>query len=209
MGNNDCADNTDRESTLLPNEKSAESSDENRIDYDESKHEDKSQISTVIINYEFFISHASNSQKIEKDVRPSLSGEKEFVKSLVDKLEKYCSGSTYVDYRDNPNFEFSIFHPALKSSKYGVFVCSPRFKDRYLGGLSPFITEEVKHFWTIKNTHHQPERLLPIMFGLDIVEYEYGPFSSSDFVIDAEYGKLSLEQMIEKVMVEIERRVGS
>ena len=184
--------------------------DEGTVNYDESKPEDRSQQPTIAIKYEFFISHASIVSETKESTRAPLKGEEEFVRFLVDKLEKFKPKSTYVDYRDNPNFEFSIFHPALKSSKFGIFVCSPRFKDRYVGNFSPFLTEEVKHFWTIKNTHHQPERLLPIIFGLNLLEYDYGPFSSSDYRIDAEYGKISsVEQMVEKVVSEIINKVGN
>ena len=163
----------------------------------------------VYIKYLFFISHASlSSQKTESE-RQLLEGEADYVRLLVEKLEKYKLNSTYVDYRDNPNFEFSVFHAALKTSQYGVFICSPRFKDRYLSDSASFLKEEVKHFWTLKNTHHQPERQIPIMFGLELIDYDSGPFSSSDFMINAEYGKVSLKQMVDKVASKIIEKINN
>jgi len=161
------------------------------------------------IKHIFFISHASSTSRKIINERQPLDGESNFVKLLVEKLEKYKANSTYVDYRDNPNLEFTIFHTALKSSQYGVFVCSPRFKDRYMGKNAPFLKEEVKHFWTLKNTHHQPERQLPISFGLETSDYDSGPFSSSDFMIVAEYGKIPVEQIADKVVSKIIEKTSS
>lgn len=177
--------------------------DDKKINYKQFKTENKEPTIEQVVNYEFFISHASLSTDIKGNERQPLEGENEFVKSLVNRLESYKKGSTFVDYKDNKDFEFKIFHKALKTSKYGIFICSPRFINRYLGEEAAFLKEEVKHFWTIKNTHNQPERLIPVIFGLTIFEYDEGPFSSSDFRMDAKYNILSIKEMVNKIVSEI------
>ena len=197
------------EESSLPTDRAAVSEQE-AINYHDYKEEDENNLKkSIVIKHEFFVSHASISTNSEAGIRDPLSGEEKFVKSIVDELEEFKPKSTYVDYRDNPNFEFSIFHQALKTSKYGVFICSPRFKDRYINSSSEFITEEVKHFWTIKNSHHQPERLIPVMFGLATDDYDNGPFNSSDFMIDAEYGKITQKEMVKRVIAKIIEKVDS
>jgi hypothetical protein len=177
--------------------------DDKKINYEQLKTGNKEQAIQQVVNYEFFISHASLSTDIKENEKQPLEGENEFVKSLVSRLELYKKGSTFVDYKDNKDFEFKIFHTALKTSRYGIFICSPRFISRYLGKEAAPLKEEVKQFWTFKNTHNQPERLIPIIFGVTIFEYDQGPFSSSDFKMDAKYNILSMEEMVNKIVSEI------
>ena len=197
------------DTVIVPNDGEIPSISEETIDYDIPIVENKSVALPFVINHKFFVSHASRSSRIEPNVRPVLSGEKEFVSDLVGKLEELYPKTTYVDYRDNPDFEFNIFNHALKTSRFGIFICSPRFKDRWLNSNAPFLTDEVKHFWTLKNTHHQPDRQIPIKFGMDDFDFDTGPFSTSDYFIDAEYGTLSISRMVEKVVLEITKKMGT
>lgn len=207
MSNNKFTHNLSMEIISTSNKDERISVEESTLDYGVSEGVDKNQTSAIIVNHKFFISHASRSAKAEPGERPPLPYEKEFVTLLVDRLEEGYPNSTYVDYRDNPFYDFDIFHNALKTSEYGIFVCSPRFKDRYLNESSAFIMKEVQQFWEYKNIHHQPRRQIPIKFGLKDLEYTNGPFLLSDFVIDVEYETLSIEDMVERVMLSIVRIV--
>jgi hypothetical protein len=158
-------------------------------------------------NYTFFISHASNSNETNEAV-PPLKEEKEFVDSLWAELNK-LGHNTYLDFKNNPSLFSEVNDHAERDSKYGIFVCSPRYIHRFRLSLSPEIIDERKHFKTLRDKHGIP-CVIPIVFGVTSFQYDNdGPFTSSDFRINSGYGKKKLDVMLKDVITKILAYIAS
>lgn len=131
-----------------------------------------------IESYVLFISHASRGQN------ETLPLERPFVESLVKEF-KSTNVKIFIDF-DEYSYPISPrINKALKASRYGLLICSPRYIKRIDQEYS-YIASEYGYFKGREVRFNKPQ-IIPLLFGISRAEFQtIGiPLSSECEIVEA------------------------
>lgn len=154
------------------------------IDYRTEIERKSENILEIEDDYKIFLSHACDGEGAHTD-------EKNFVLSLYELLKKEYDNKVYLDLICNSSYQISPIISAAQLSKYGVFICSPRFIKIALGKRKEPFLKEYDIITKELDVFHNKERelgfrIIPVRFGVTDEAYrKKGPFGSR-FLISIE-----------------------
>ena len=164
-------------------------------------------------DYHIFISHASSNDETSTGVK-QLQGEHEYVLMIAKKLgTDPFNYRVFLDLLEKPFPDQSTIVLAYKNSKFGLFICSPRFNARYGENSGYVLRKEVTHFQSLES--EGIKCIIPVILGTDKLKFtKESPFESLDFRVDGRYDDLlknsfNYDLVIEEICLDIHKFIQS
>lgn len=157
------------------------------IDYGKLKEESSREILDIPDDYDFFISHASAGED-------SFPSERMLVETIFNLLNSKYPDRVYLDLKAKPKIIPADIFRAAQSSKYGLFICSPRYIKIFHGKRKEPYKKEYDVISGEVNIFLNKQRLK----GFCVIPVQYG-VNDSAFTLRSPFGgndKIKIEDEI-------------